>query len=257
MRRLAAFIAVAVLAACATAPKEDIQRHPAGRAKQDIYVVQYGESLADVAKKFGVSLDDLKKANNIESGTVSEGQRLAIPAARGGEELGGKSEPPAEKKEKEKEKDKEKEKGKEKEPERKKVRPQVSVKAPRIDVSLAWPVKGNVLSNFGIRGSGKHDGVDIGAPAGTDITAAADGTVIFSGWGPSGYGNIVVIRHTESVVTVYAHNKENVVERGTAVKRGMKIATVGSSGRATTAHCHFEVRVNRIPYDPLAYLGKQ
>lgn len=240
--------AAVLLTGCASTAhkKEDIQRYPSGRGKQDIYVVQYGESLADVAKKFDVSADDLKKANDLESNTVSEGQRLTIPPPRGGEELGGKSEPPSDKTEK-----------KGKEPERKKVRPQVSGKAPRIDVALTWPVKGTILSNFGIRGSGKHDGLDIGAPAGTDITAAADGTVIFSGWGPSGYGNIVVIRHTETVVTVYAHNKENLAERGAAVKRGMKVATVGSTGRATTAHCHFEVRVNRIPYDPLAYLEKR
>ena len=240
-----------LLTACAsTTPKENIQRFPSSRGKQDIYVVQHGESLADVAKKFDVNPNDLKKANNLESNTVSEGQRLAIPPGHG-EELGGKAEPPAEKAEKAEKP------GKPEKPERKKVQPPVSGKAPRIDVALSWPLKGSVISNFGIRGKGKHDGLDIGAPAGTDITAAADGTVIFSGWGPSGYGNIVVIRHTETVVTVYAHNKENSVERGAAVKRGMKIATVGSSGRATTSHCHFEVRVSRIPYDPLIYLGKQ
>lgn len=242
--------ATLLLTACAsTTPKAAVQRYSPERAKQDIYVVQYNETLADVAKKFNVSVDDLKKENNLASDTVGEGDRLTIPAARSGEELGGKSEPLAEKTDK----TEKKEKG----PLRKKVRPQVSDKAPRIDVTISWPLKGVVLSGFGIRGKGKHDGLDIGAPAGTDITAAADGTVIFSGWGPSGYGNIVVVRHTETVVTVYAHNKENLVERGAAVKRGMKIATVGSTGRATTPHCHFEVRVNRIPYDPLAYLGKQ
>lgn len=241
-----AFAAAVLLTGCASkATKEEIRRYPADRGKQDIYVVQRGETLADVAKKFDVNVNDLKKANNLESSTVGEGERLVIPSPRSGEELGGKTEGD------------DKTGKKEKEPPRKKVRPHVSDKAPRIDVALVWPLKGTVLSNFGIRGKGKHDGLDIGAPDGTDITAAADGTVIFSGWGPSGYGNIVVVRHTETVVTVYAHNKENAVERGAAVKQGMKIATVGSSGRATTAHCHFEVRVNRIPYDPLAYLGKQ
>ncbi len=236
-----------LLTACAsTTPKEDIQRFPSDHGKQDIYVVQHGETLDEVAKKFNVNVDDLKKTNNLETNTVNEGERLTIPAPRSGEELGGKTEPLPDKTER-----------KEKDSPRKKGRPPVSGKAPRIDVALAWPLKGAIISNFGIRGKGKHDGLDIGAPAGTDITAAADGTVIFSGWGPSGYGNIVVIRHTETVVTVYAHNKENVVERGAAVKRGMKIATVGSTGRATTAHCHFEVRISRIPYDPLAYLGKQ
>lgn len=246
--------AALLLTACAsTTPKEDVQRYPSDRAKQDIYVVQYGETLADVAKKFGVSVADLKKENNLASDTVGEGERLTIPAARSGDELGGKADELGGKGESSADKAEKKEKG----PGRKSVRPQVSAKAPRIAVALSWPLKGAVLSNFGIRGKGKHDGLDIGAPEGTDITAAADGTVIFSGWGPSGYGNIVVIRHTETVVTVYAHNKENAVERGAAVKRGMKIAAVGSTGRATTAHCHFEVRVNRIPYDPLAYLGKQ
>lgn len=225
--------------------REEIRRYPSGRGKQDIYVVQRGETLEDVAKKFNVNVDDLKKANNLGTSAATEGQRLTIPPARKGEEMGERSEPPAEKPE-----------PRETPSTRKRKRPQVAGKAPHISIALAWPLNGKILSGFGIRGKGKHDGVDIGAPEGTPIMAAADGTVIFSGWGPSGYGNIVVIRHTDTVVTVYAHNKQNVVERGTAVKQGMEIATVGSTGRATTAHCHFEVRVNRIPYDPLAYLGK-
>ncbi len=247
MRRFVIALAAAILlAACATrVTKEEIRRYPSDRGKQDIYVVQHGESLEDVAKKFNVNVDELKKANNLETSSASEGQRLTIPPPRKGEELGEKTEPLPEKPE-----------TREKGAARKKKRPEVNGKAPRIAVALAWPLKGTILSNFGIRGKGKHDGLDIGAPDGADITAAADGTVIFSGWGPSGYGNIVVIRHTETVVTVYAHNKENVVERGTAVKQGMKIATAGATGRATTPHCHFEVRVNRIPYDPLFYLGK-
>ncbi len=234
MRRLAvALTALALLAGCAGTPKDGIRRYPQGRFKQDTYVVQRGETLSDVARKFDVSIADLKKANRLSSSALSEGQRLVIPDGRSGDFTD------------------------EKEARHKKVRPPAGGKAPALESALLWPVKGSVTSNFGIRRSGKHDGIDIAAPSGTPIMAAADGTVIFSGWGPSGYGNIVVIRHSDALVTVYAHNKENMVERGAAVKRGDTIAAVGDSGRATTTHCHFEIRINRIPYDPLIYLDKR
>ncbi|MBI5078786.1 M23 family metallopeptidase [Candidatus Saganbacteria bacterium] len=127
--------------------------------------------------------------------------------------------------------------------------------APRIAENLVWPVSGgSVSSGFGIRRNGKHDGIDITAREGTKIVAASGGTVIFSGWGPSGYGFIVVIKHSEELVTVYAHNKKNLVERGQSVARGQAIALVGHSGRAEASHCHFEVRVSRVAYDPMEYL---
>lgn len=117
-----------------------------------------------------------------------------------------------------------------------------------------WPLKGKLTSGFGFRSKAKHDGIDIAAPKGTKILAAAGGKVIFSGWGPTGYGKIVIIKHSNKYVTVYAHNHKNFVENGRTVKRGEKIALVGDTGRATGHHLHFELRVNRIPVNPLPFL---
>ena len=100
----------------------------------------------------------------------------------------------------------------------------------------------------------RHDGVDIVAPRGTSIQAAADGEVIFSGWGPGGYGRIVILQHQAEVVTIYAHNHDNLVRLGQRVRQGEPIATVGQSGRATGNHLHFEVRHKAVPIPPYKFL---
>lgn len=125
----------------------------------------------------------------------------------------------------------------------------------RIDRGMfIWPVKGKLTSRFGLRGSARHEGIDIAAPAGTKIVAAADGKVTFSGWGPSGYGKIIMIKHSAKYVTVYSHNSKNLVLAGKSVKQGDAIALVGETGRANGSHLHFEVRVYLIPRNPLLYL---
>ncbi len=87
--------------------------------------------------------------------------------------------------------------------------------------------------------------------------AAAPGTVIFSDWGPSGYGKIVIVKHNQQYITVYAHNQKNMIRKGQRVSRGQKIATVGKSGRATGYHVHFELRINRKTVDPERYLPRR
>jgi len=127
----------------------------------------------------------------------------------------------------------------------------------RIDRGMfIWPVKGKITSRFGRRGTARHEGIDIAAPAGTKIVAAAGGKVIFSGWGPSGYGRIIMIKHSSKYVTVYAHNSKNVVSAGKIVKQGDVIAYVGKSGRASGNHLHFEVRANLVSRNPLLYLPR-
>lgn len=117
-----------------------------------------------------------------------------------------------------------------------------------------WPLKGIITSGFGFRSKSRHDGIDISAPKETKIASSASGKVIFSGWGPTGYGKIVIIKHSKKYVTVYAHNHKNFVKTGRSVGKGEKIASVGSTGRATGPHLHFELRVNKIPVDPLPFL---
>ena len=116
-----------------------------------------------------------------------------------------------------------------------------------------WPVNGTVNSGFGARGLNFHDGVDIAAPEGTPIRAIEHGEVIFSDQ-LRGYGNIVIVRHGGGFVSVYAHNQNNLVSEGQTVSRGDIIARVGSTGRVSGPHLHFEIRKNNAAQDPLRYL---
>jgi len=119
---------------------------------------------------------------------------------------------------------------------------------------LIWPVKGPVISRFGSsRPRRSHQGIDIKAPTGTPIHAAAAGTVVFSGR-ESSYGRTVKIAHPNGLSTLYAHNSANLVKSGDPVRKGTVIATVGRTGRATTNHLHFEVRRQGVAKNPLPLL---
>jgi len=122
---------------------------------------------------------------------------------------------------------------------------------------LLWPVKGTLTSRFGRRGSRMHDGIDIGAKAGTPVYASAAGEVVYSDQRLSGYGKLIIIRHRHDLFTAYAHNQRNLVRKGDKVKAGSVIARVGQTGRATGPHLHFEVRRGPTPVDPLAYLPRR
>ncbi len=128
---------------------------------------------------------------------------------------------------------------------------------PAAPIQLHWPIRGTITRRFNQSGRQRHDGIDIAAPKGVLIRAAADGKVIFSDWGPGGYGRLVIVQHTSHLVTVYAHNERNLVQRNQRVKRGQAIATVGRSGRATGYHLHFEVRFKTVPKPPFTFLPQQ
>lgn len=104
-----------------------------------------------------------------------------------------------------------------------------------------------VISPFG--GGRHHSGIDLKTKANDNILAVFDGTVRFSGK-YYGYGNVIVIRHSNGLETLYSHNSKNLVKAGDNVKCGQVIALTGRTGRATTEHCHFEVRINGKYYDP-------
>ncbi len=122
--------------------------------------------------------------------------------------------------------------------------------------------EGRITSNFGIRRdpfTGKaafHKGVDIAAPKGTPIKAYRSGLVTFSGW-QRGYGNVVIMRHTDGTETRYAHASRRLVSKGDFVRGGSSIAQVGSTGRSTGNHVHFEVRRKGEAIDPMPYLRRQ
>jgi murein DD-endopeptidase MepM/ murein hydrolase activator NlpD len=115
-----------------------------------------------------------------------------------------------------------------------------------------WPVSGVVTSGFGFRWGRMHEGIDISAPAGTPIRAAAAGTVIFAGV-MGGYGNLVIIDHGNGVATAYAH-QSSIYVGGGSVSQGTVIGAVGCTGSCTGNHLHFEVRVNGSAVDPMGYL---
>jgi len=119
-----------------------------------------------------------------------------------------------------------------------------------------WPAEGKVTSQFGPRNGSFHDGVDIAAPLGSAVLAAADGKVIFSDV-LRGYGNVVIVRHAKGYLTVYAHNRANLVKEGQGVRQGDVIAEVGQTGRATGASLHFEVRKDNLARNPLQYLPEE
>ena len=126
--------------------------------------------------------------------------------------------------------------------------------APHTTPSI-WPAAGYVSSPYGLRFGGTefHQGIDIAAEMGTPIVATADGVVTAAGWN-GGYGNMVDIDHGSGIVTRYGHASAVAVSVGQQVRRGEVIAYVGSTGRSTGPHVHYEVRVNGAPVNPAAYL---
>jgi murein DD-endopeptidase MepM/ murein hydrolase activator NlpD len=120
-----------------------------------------------------------------------------------------------------------------------------------------WPVPQfyKVSSHFGKRGGKNHDGIDIPAPKGTPIVAVDNGVVVYSDNGIRGYGNMIVIAHTDDIFTVYAHNNSNKVDKGDSVKKGEKIAEIGNTGRSTGPHLHFEIRIKNKSRNPAQFLS--
>ena len=120
-----------------------------------------------------------------------------------------------------------------------------------------WPVRGPITSDYGYRfifgETNFHRGVDIAAPSGTAINAAADGVVTFAGEKGT-YGNLVIVSHQNGFMTYYAHCSKLLVDVGETVTQGQPVAAVGSTGRSTGPHLHFEVRYQNSPIDPLLYL---
>lgn len=174
------------------------------------------ESLAEIAKRYKVSTDSIKKANGISTASLPAGKEIFLPGA--------------------------------------KPLPEIQYIKQKV---FAWPIKANhrLTSGFGWRvhpitgNKAFHTGLDIGAAMRTPIHAAADGVVAFAGDGGS-YGNMVILRHKNGLFTVYGHASKLLVRKGKYVKRGQKIALVGSTGASTGAHLHFEVKSTEKHVNP-------
>ncbi|MGH7789453.1 MAG: M23 family metallopeptidase [Candidatus Binatia bacterium] len=201
-------------------------------ARKVYHQVRPGETLARIGATYGVPYEEIAAANDLrDASRIASGQRLWIPGAPRPlrvpvvdmvalaplERAALRTRPPD---------------------------------APR----LAWPLAaGPVTSGFGPRDGNPHDGIDIAAPIGAPVRAAAAGEVVYLGTLP-GYGNLIILRHARGYVTVYAHNDRHHARQGARVRAGELIASVGRSGRTTGPNLHFEVRKDNVAYDPLQFL---
>lgn len=125
-----------------------------------------------------------------------------------------------------------------------------------LSTGFIWPADGVFTSGYGWRWGRIHAGIDIAAPIGTPILAAASGVIEYSQWNDGGYGNMIDIRHADGTITRYAHLNELYVKEGQTVGQGQIIGAMGSTGFSTGPHLHFEIRPNGgSPIDPMAFLA--
>ncbi|MDQ7002378.1 MAG: M23 family metallopeptidase [Ghiorsea sp.] len=224
-------------------------------SNRSAYIVQYGDTLYSIGRKLGIDFHRLARFNRIRRPyTIFVGQRLYTHASAKKQQPRHtkKHHPKTTKKPKHKQK-----KHASKHKTKHKTKHKKYPKASGSRVKLRWPVQGRLSSKFGPRKNRMHDGIDIAAKAGTHVFAAAAGKVVYADSRLSGYGNLIIIRHSSDMFTAYAHNQKNLVVVGQHVKAGQHISNVGSSGRATGPHLHFEVRRGETAVDPLAYLPKK
>ena len=122
--------------------------------------------------------------------------------------------------------------------------------------TFRWPVRGRVITAYGAKANGKqNDGINVAVPEGTPIKAAEDGVVAYSGSELKGYGNLILVRHSNGYVTAYAHASELMVKRGDTIKRGQIIAKSGQTGEVGSPQLHFEIRKGSSAVDPLQFLN--
>ena len=203
--------------------------------RRRVHVVKRGETGFSVAMDYGVPWPAIAEASSVKvDDPVHAGQRLTIPTL---------SKPTAA------------------------VPTAAAAPAPTSTPShavrftpgeFAWPVAGKVRRPFlrGGENGGPHDGIDLLAPRGTAVRAAAPGRVIFAGQGPKSYGLTVILFHGARWTTTYAFLDSVTVKEGETVKAGERIGLVGSTGLATEPQLHFEVRRNRVALDPARHLPK-
>lgn len=207
-----------------------------------IHHVQSGENLYRIGLRYEVPAREIARANGIRDVTTLQvGQRLFIPGVR--RRLPPSADPQLVAR----------------------LAPESSGRAaaggtrrgPSDESSLrfAWPIRGRLSSGYGMRRGRRHEGIDLAAPSGTPIHAAESGRVIHAGRLGS-YGKVVIVKHVGAYRTVYAHARKLHVRKGQFVERGQKLAEVGSTGRSSGPHVHFEIRRATSPRDPLAFLPR-
>lgn len=193
--------------------------------------VERGETLYRIGKAYGVTYQELARANRIDDpDRIEVGQELVVPHAsrRLPVELIT--------------------------PERAQDDRPAARDLPAGVTPFVWPIPDGILfSDFGPRGHTHHDGIDISSPVGTPVRAARDGRVIYAD-SLRGYGNLIILEHEGGYATVYAHNRENHANAGDEVRQGETIAEVGATGTASGPNLHFEIRKDNVARNPRFYL---
>jgi len=206
------------------------QERPKAAARSVVHVVAPGETVYRISKRYGSSVEAIVSANAISDvHSVPVGARLVVPAAGVGAG-----------------------------PRRPVDAGTYASRDPRGrsagPASFVWPLRGVVISDFGVRRGAHHDGLDIKAPSGTLIRAAESGRVIHADASLSGYGKLIIVKHAGRLSSVYAHNRKMLVRVGQFVEKGDAIAELGQTGNASVPHLHFEIRSDGSPRDPMDFL---
>ncbi len=227
---------------------------PGDRVKvplQAFYEVQPKDTLYSISRRYGTDVASLAKLNGLGAPyAISVGQKLQVPGKRqniaGAKRKIARVKPQATKPKQ----------SAAKSPAKAQARAQAKVKtklpeAPRRVGRFQVPVKGSVISNFGPKEGGLHnDGINIAARTGTPIKAAENGVVVYAGNELRGYGNLLLVRHSDGWVTAYAHTSKFRVRPGDRVKQGQVIAEVGQTGNVDRPQLHFELRKGTRAVNP-------
>ena len=235
-----------------SAPEVKLLPGAENAGKPGYYTVKPGDTLIRIGLETGQSLKDVARWNNLENANLIEiGQVLrvlpptaVVASALGSDSAGAVSRPiattvvtpPA--------------------PSATKSAPVAATPAASAasagedDVAFIWPSSGTLLAGFD---EARNKGYDIGGKAGDPVLAAADGRVVYAGAGLRGYGNLIILKHNNTFLTAYAHNQALLVKEDQAVRRGQKIAEMGSTD-ADRVKLHFEIRRQGKPVDPVRYL---
>jgi murein DD-endopeptidase MepM/ murein hydrolase activator NlpD len=231
------------------------------RAAGTVHVVRPGETLIAIARHNNMSLSTLARANNIDPYTrLNVGDRITVPGSA--RQLAANTAPapqpaqprpapvdtvasvPTQKAHVAK-------------PEVHEDKPAVSKAEPAGEIpTFRWPVRGRIIAGFGAMENGtQNDGINLAVPEGTPVKAADDGVVAYAGNELKGYGNLVLLRHSNGYVSAYANASELLVKRGDTVRRGQVIARAGQTGNVNSPQLHFEIRKGSTPVDPTKYLS--
>jgi murein DD-endopeptidase MepM/ murein hydrolase activator NlpD len=242
-------------------------------AAPSVHVVNHGDTLLSIARRNHVSVAELAKANSIEpTAKLKLGMKLTVPGAKAAAaapvaqpavvataQPAAPVAPPATRMAVVTPDPQQKARLAQAAPTAEDTAAENPVKAADATGALPtfrWPVRGKVITSYGAKTNGKaNDGINLAVPEGTPIKAAEDGVVAYSGNELKGYGNLVLVRHSNGYVTAYAHASELLVKRGDTIKRGQIIAKSGQSGEVGSPQLHFEIRKGSSPVDPLQFLN--